>query len=245
MEHTHTKRYQDCLNLYLKYSGKMLTRIEREMRGFGHANFARRILYSSTERGIRKPGWIEKYGWRENLRNVDGIGGNTSSSECVLPAAYEEDTLPTGRVSASRAIPLSFQEWLKSVSPDMTWDWKHQQYIYKHLQRVTDGECKRLMIFLPPRHGKSELVTVRYAGWRLQDPKMRVILASYNQRLADKFSRSVRKILSEEEDTLNAHRAEPLALAGGCPSSLLTKEGRQWFRLTGWFSHMRAMFNTN
>ena len=87
----------------------------------------------------------------------------------------------------------------------MTWDWKYQKHIYKYLQRVTDGECKRLMIFLPPRHGKSELVTVRYAGWRLrQDPKMRVILASYNQKLADKFSRSVRRILSGEEDRLTA-----------------------------------------
>ena len=57
------------------------------------------------------------------------------------------------------------------------------------------------MIFMPPRHGKSELVSIRYAGWRLwQDPKLRVIISSYNQKLAERFSRSIRKLLSEEED---------------------------------------------
>ncbi len=75
----------------------------------------------------------------------------------------------------------------------MTWSWPYQELIYEKLQQVTDGTCKRLMIFLPPRHGKSELVTVRYAAWRLlQDPGASIILGSYNQRLANRFSRKVR-----------------------------------------------------
>ncbi|MFN2501643.1 MAG: hypothetical protein ABR530_06490, partial [Pyrinomonadaceae bacterium] len=69
----------------------------------------------------------------------------------------------------------------------MKWTWKHQRYIYKRLKLVTSGQCKRLMIFLPPRHGKSELVTVRYTAWRMaRDPKLNVILGSYNQRLANR-----------------------------------------------------------
>jgi hypothetical protein len=73
------------------------------------------------------------------------------------------------------------------------------------------------MIFMPPRHGKSELVTVRYAGWRLwNDPKMKVIVSSYNQKLADQFSRSIRRLLSEEEDKRAAtDKSVPPALAGG------------------------------
>jgi predicted phage terminase large subunit-like protein len=52
------------------------------------------------------------------------------------------------------------------------------------------------MIFMPPRHGKSEMVTIRYTAWRLlQNPKLNVILASYNQKLADKFSRRVKRIV--------------------------------------------------
>ena len=223
MEYTYTKRYQDCLRLFIKHGGRNLSLIEREMRELGHADFARRILYSRTERGTRKPGWIEKYEWRSlSANDVDNSRRNAGSQPAlaVNPQSEPAGSRRSGRTPGPRS-DASFQAWLKSVSPDMTWDWKHQQYIYKHLQRVTDGECKRLMIFLPPRHGKSELVTVRYAGWRLrQEPKMRIILASYNQRLADKFSRTVRKILSEEEDTLNAQKAEPPASAGGRDSSI-------------------------
>ena len=48
--------------------------------------------------------------------------------------------------------------------------------------------------FLPPRHGKSELVTVRYAAWRLErDPGTRIIIGSYNQKLANRFSRKIRE----------------------------------------------------
>jgi len=92
-----------------------------------------------------------------------------------------------------------FQEWLKAVSPTMTWDWKHQVHLYKRLRRVTAGLCKRLMVFMPPRHGKSELVTVRYTAWRMkQDPSLNVIIGSYNQRLANRFSRKIRGVLADD-----------------------------------------------
>ena len=67
----------------------------------------------------------------------------------------------------ARRATRDFLSWLKRVSPEFMWDWKYQHYVYKKLKRVTDGLCKRLMIFMPPRHGKSELVTQRYAAWRL------------------------------------------------------------------------------
>lgn len=51
------------------------------------------------------------------------------------------------------------------------------------------------MITVPPRHGKSEMTTIRYATWRLErNPEMRVIIGAYNQTLANKFSRKARRI---------------------------------------------------
>lgn len=91
---------------------------------------------------------------------------------------------------------LDFPAWLPTVTPNWTWNWRHQQYLYSALQKVTDGVTKRLMIFMPPRHGKSEMVTVRYAAHRLeQNPKMNIILGSYNQKLANRFSRKTRRIV--------------------------------------------------
>ena len=51
------------------------------------------------------------------------------------------------------------------------------------------------MLFLPPRHGKSEMTTVRYPVWRLErEPEMSIIVSAYGQGLAQKFSRKSRGI---------------------------------------------------
>jgi hypothetical protein len=87
-----------------------------------------------------------------------------------------------------------FPEWLRRSAPSWTWDRPHQKILYYTLERVTSGECTRLMIFMPPRHSKSETVTVRYTAWRIErEPEMTVILGSYNQKLANRFSRKVRR----------------------------------------------------
>lgn len=63
-----------------------------------------------------------------------------------------------------------------------------------------------MMIFVPPRHGKSTLVTERFTAWNIErDPRLRVILAAYNQTLADKFSRRIRTIVRPHVD-LNKER---------------------------------------
>jgi predicted phage terminase large subunit-like protein len=100
---------------------------------------------------------------------------------------------------ANKAAALDFDAWLPAVTPSFNWRWPHLVHIQRQLQRVTDGEIDRLMLFLPPRHGKSEMTTVRYPVWRLKrSPTMRVIVGAYNQTLANKFSRKARKIAAGE-----------------------------------------------
>lgn len=77
----------------------------------------------------------------------------------------------------------------------MRWDWPHLRLIQQHLEAMERDELRRLMIFVPPRHGKSELATIRYPVWRLErEPAMRVIVGAYNQALASRFSRKARRI---------------------------------------------------
>ncbi len=119
------------------------------------------------------------------------------------------------RIDPAREEYDEFKQWLISVSPNMTWTAKHQLYIYKRLRRMTEGDLKRLMIFMPPRHGKSELVTVRYAAWRMKkDPGMRTIIASYGQKLANSFSRSIKRVLAEDH-ALTAGNAAALGCNAG------------------------------
>ncbi len=99
----------------------------------------------------------------------------------------------------SRETIPAFRDWINGTAPGWIWNWKHQVYLYDKLDMITNGETKRLMIFMPPRHSKSETVTIRYTGWRiLRDPKQNVIIGSYNQRLANRFSRKIRRLVGDE-----------------------------------------------
>jgi len=68
------------------------------------------------------------------------------------------------------------------------------------LEAVERGEIKRLMIFSPPRHGKSELVSRRWpARYIGKFPKAQFISASYGEELATDFGRDVRNIVASQE----------------------------------------------
>lgn len=68
------------------------------------------------------------------------------------------------------------------------------------LEEVVRGRINRMMIFAPPQHGKSELVSVRlppyWFGNRPDDP---IILASYGSTLAVRNSRLARNIIESPE----------------------------------------------
>ncbi|HLX30766.1 MAG TPA: phage terminase large subunit [Casimicrobiaceae bacterium] len=96
-----------------------------------------------------------------------------------------------------------FDDWLHDVSQDdgpsrgLTWDARHQLLVREHLARISAGEIRRLMIFMPPQHGKSQLVTVHYSAWTLErSPRARVIIGSYSASLAENFSHTTRSICS-------------------------------------------------
>jgi len=61
------------------------------------------------------------------------------------------------------------------------------------LERVARGELKRLMVFEPPRHGKSELVSRLFPAYLLyRHPEKWVAISSYAAELAYGFSRNAR-----------------------------------------------------
>ena len=43
----------------------------------------------------------------------------------------------------------------------------HLRKLCEALERVERGECKRLMILMPPRHGKSETASRKFPAWFL------------------------------------------------------------------------------
>lgn len=68
------------------------------------------------------------------------------------------------------------------------------------LEAVERGDIKRLMISVPPRGGKSELVSRRFPAWVLgRNPGVEIISATYSGEFAADFGREVRGIILDQE----------------------------------------------
>lgn len=75
----------------------------------------------------------------------------------------------------------------------------HHRLITDTLDAVARGEKKRVMIFMPPRFGKSELASRRFPAFFLgKNPERNIIAASYNSDLASDFGRDVRGIVDSQ-----------------------------------------------
>lgn len=96
----------------------------------------------------------------------------------------------------SRGTSESFTAWLPTVRPKLQWDWPHLVYTRKQLDRVTDGEVRRLGFAWPPQHGKTTSITEPYPAWRmLREPGLRCAVLAHTQRYAEKISRRVRALI--------------------------------------------------
>lgn len=123
-----------------------------------------------------------------------------------------------------RVGQMELDEWLRAVSPAYRWDWPYLAFLRSELEAVANGQCKRLMVMMPPRHGKTALVTVRFPVWWMERrPGLRVIVAAYNQTLANKFSRMSRKLAQMRIGLNETRRAvEEWETVTGC-----------WYRAVG------------
>ncbi len=76
---------------------------------------------------------------------------------------------------------------------------RHHRIIAEQLERVERREIDRLMLLLPPRHGKTELASRRYPAWALgRNPTRQIIAASASESFATDVGREVRNIIKDE-----------------------------------------------
>ena len=95
-----------------------------------------------------------------------------------------------------RLIPFT-----QRINPRYDAGWVHRD-IARRLERFSEDVAKglspRLMILMPPRHGKSELASRMFPAWHLgHHPDHEIIACSYNVSLAMSFSRKVKEVLHD------------------------------------------------
>lgn len=74
----------------------------------------------------------------------------------------------------------------------------HIEAICFALERITSGECKRLIITVPPRYMKSITVAVAFCAWYMaRDPTKKVMIANYSETIAGKHGRMFRTLIRD------------------------------------------------
>ena len=103
------------------------------------------------------------------------------------------------RVLEARSLATaSFIDFCKYVWPEMLVG-EHHLKIAEALDRVIAGKCKRLMIAMPPRHGKSQLGSYLFPAYLMGKlPQSKLIVGSHTAELAQRFGRMIRNLVEDE-----------------------------------------------
>ena len=119
----------------------------------------------------------------------------TKTKEVDMSVRAEQE-LANRILSRKRLLPF-----VEKFNPDYQAGWVHKdicQRLEKFSDDVANKKSPRLMLFMPPRHGKSTLASIAFPAWHIgRHPHQEFISCSYSGSLSMSFSRKVRQLLRE------------------------------------------------
>lgn len=123
------------------------------------------------------------------------VEGDTGEEELSVEDKARKE-LALRILTRKRLLPF-----VERFNPDYAAGWVHKDIcrrLEKFSQDVVEKKSPRLMLFMPPRHGKSTLASIAFPAWHLgRNPDHEFISCSYSGSLAMGFSRKVRQLLRE------------------------------------------------
>lgn len=140
-----------------------------------------------------------RFAQRDRMRKARKAKENQAK---ILPKIIEvpvEVDGPTKELAARTLQRRRLIEFVQEFHPKYLPGWVHYDICRKLEQfskDVAEGKSPRLMILMPPRHGKSQLASKLFPAWHLgHNSSHEIIACSYNVSLALDFSREVRGVL--------------------------------------------------
>ena len=86
-------------------------------------------------------------------------------------------------------------DFIEYNNPRYETRWFHEK-ICSTLDELVRGNIQKLMVFVPPQHGKSLIISENLPAFALgRDPTTNIVLASYSSDLAQKFNRKVQRLI--------------------------------------------------
>jgi predicted phage terminase large subunit-like protein len=126
------------------------------------------------------------------LDNLDAF-----SDEEILEIDRMVDELHNRR--ANKAAYNDLIEFCRRMQPDYIVG-KHHRMLANMLMGIEQGKKDRICVNIPPRHGKSQLVSIYFPAWFLgRNPGKKVMMVSHTTDLAVDFGRKVRNLISTDE----------------------------------------------
>lgn len=114
----------------------------------------------------------------------------------LMSASLELDPLVLmTELQARRKARSNLLDFTLYTYPNYRVNW-HHRLLCQYLDRFVSGAIRRLIVAMPPRHGKSELVSVRLPAFVFgNSPDAQFVGASYGADLARRFNRDVQRVI--------------------------------------------------
>ncbi len=102
------------------------------------------------------------------------------------------------QIEAQSRATSGFYDFARYVWPQML-EGEHLKIMARALDRVLSGECKRLIIAMPPRHSKSQMGSYLFPAYVMgKRPEAKLIVGSHTAELAQRFGRMIRNLVDDE-----------------------------------------------
>jgi len=107
-------------------------------------------------------------------------------------------TLEEEKILESELARRNFKDFILYTKPEYHFNWHHEAITNK-LEQFALGNIKKLMLFVPPQHGKSELSTRRLPAFMLgRNPDNKIAICSYSATMASSFNRDIQRIIDDK-----------------------------------------------
>ena len=126
------------------------------------------------------------------LKDFDLLSDQDKNEAIALLNKYNQ-------LEKQESCQSDFISFVKSQWPDFI-EGRHHKIIGEKFNKIAQGELKRLIVCLPPRHTKSEFASTYFPAWMMGlRGNLKIIQSTHTAELAVRFGRRVRNIIDSEE----------------------------------------------
>lgn len=136
---------------------------------------------------------------RNGAQRTRPAGPSAQAGVAASPSSHQENLVHAAALELKhrRSARRNLIEFNLATHPHYQPNWHHEE-VARWLEKLEARQIEdNLMVFAPPRHGKSEMVAIRYPAWSLGRNKTKHFMTvAYGDELAATFSRACRNTIT-------------------------------------------------